>query len=359
MAVPASARRIQYDDCVDAGGEPPDGEDPPDEMKERLRAKVLGLELDDEPAAASSQPARKLLGGRYELGTELGSGTMGVVHRARDMHTGKDVAIKILRRFAAGKGQAVARFRREAQLAASLEHGNIVRILDHAELEDGRSYIATELVTGKSLRAVLAADKQVCWKKATALLVQIAKALEYAHDKGVVHRDLKPANIMLTAGEHAAEVKVIDFGLARCTDERGLTKLTDTGDLIGTPMYMSPEQAKGECAGPSSDVYALGCIAYEMLTGRRPIEGATFAAVMMQRQQQEPRPFAEVAPDHTAPAELEGVVLRALRRAPEKRPSMAAFRLELERAGRPSSSLAGRALELCLRAFRGPSTRPS
>jgi serine/threonine-protein kinase len=280
-------------------------------------------------------PGPPLIAGRYELLGIIGKGSMGEVHKARDIKTDTIVAVKLLRGCAKA-AIAAERFRREAELICRLKHANIVTILEYGDLSDGRKYIVMDLVEGTSLRKQLAKDNEVSTDCACEIVRQIADAVAAAHQSGVVHRDLSPGNILLTQRESGLHCTVIDFGLARCMDEAG-PKLTDTGDVLGTPRYMSPEQAAGDKAGRPSDVYALGCIAYEMLTGVPVVDGRTIAEVLDQQRHEAPQAFAAVAPHRAVPPAVEAVVLRALRKAPGDRwPDMASFRDALAQALEPA-----------------------
>jgi serine/threonine protein kinase len=242
--------------------------------------------------------------------------------------SGDPVAIKLLRRCDGCNGTAGDRLRREAQLIARLRHAHIVEVFEYGDLPDGRKYIVMELLEGTSLKRALEPGRPVPWRRAQAMLVQIADALAYAHENAVVHRDLSPANILLTPrDDDSVHCTVIDFGLARSIDGATTKELTNTGDLVGTPRYMSPEQAKGDVATPASDIYALGCIAYELLTGRPAAPGETLTEVVTMQQFHVPPPFAEVAPGLEVPPALEAAVHRALRKRPVQRfADMAAFR---------------------------------
>jgi eukaryotic-like serine/threonine-protein kinase len=301
---------------VVAGGEPPD-----DGMEQRLRRALFGGGGGEPPGP----PGPTLIAGRYELLAVIGKGSMGEVHRARDIKSGTIVAVKLLRG-CASVPTAAERFRREAELICRLQHANIVSILEYGDLSDGRKYIVMDLIEGTSLRTQLAKDNEVSTECACEIVRQVADALASAHQLGVVHRDLSPGNILLTQRETGLHCTVIDFGLAKCIDAAG-EKLTATGDVLGTPRYMSPEQATGDKAGPASDVYALGCIAYEMLTGVPVVRGRTIAEVLDQQRHEVPAAFAAVAPHRAVPAAIEAVVLRALRKTPSERwPDMASFR---------------------------------
>src|SRR5215472_6702905 len=203
-----------------------------------------------------------LLGGRYVLGEVLGVGGMATVWRATDQMLGREVAVKILSpQYAADPG-FLARFEREARLAARLSHPRLVTVFD-CGTDRGAAFIVMELVRGRTVRQVLDQSGLLPPGEAVAIAAAVCEALDVAHAAGLVHRDIKPANIALSDGE----VKVLDFGIARADDPGGATR---TVGVLGTAAYLSPEQASGAPAGPSSDLYSLGCVLFEMLTGVPP-----------------------------------------------------------------------------------------
>ena len=217
----------------------------------------------------------RTLNERYHLERKLASGAMGTVFLARDDRLHRKVAVKLLNESLAGDERFVERFRREARAAAGLSHPNIANIFDYGE-EAGCYYIVMEYVPGRDLAQVIAQDSPLSAERTCAIGLQIARALEAAHAQGIVHRDIKPANVIVTQG---GKVKVTDFGIARAA---GDTTLTATGSVLGTARYLSPEQARGEEAGPASDIYSTGIVLYEMLTGTVPFTQKTALAVAMQ-----------------------------------------------------------------------------
>src|SRR5215208_7198809 len=217
----------------------------------------------------------KIVDGRYVLGESLGSGGMGEVYLAHDGVLERDVALKVLRSQYAGDEEFAERFRREARSAASLSHPNIVQVYDRGEAEDGTSYIAMEYVPGGTLKERISERGAPDPGVAASLALQIAEALDAAHECGVVHRDIKSQNILLSA---TGDAKVADFGIARAADE---TTISHLGDILGTAKYMSPEQATGKPATPKSDLYSLGVVLYEMLTGELPYTAESSVAVSM------------------------------------------------------------------------------
>ena len=270
-----------------------------------------------------------LLGGRYELGATLGVGGMAEVYRGRDSRLGRDVAVKILRTELAADPTFLARFRREAQAAASLNHPHIVAVYDTGE-DGGVPYIVMEYVEGKTLRDVLRTEGRMLPQRALEIVADVCSALEYSHVAGIVHRDIKPANVMLTSN---GTVKVMDFGIARATTSQTMTQ---TAAVLGTAQYLSPEQARGEHVDARSDVYSTGCLLYELLTHTPPFSGDSPVAVAYQHVREDPE-----LPSHRAPGlppALDAVVLKAMAKNPGNRYQTASeFRDDLLRAfaGRP------------------------
>src|SRR3954451_9357691 len=277
----------------------------------------------------------RLLGGRYELGDVLGYGGMAEVHHGRDVRLGRDVAIKMLRTDLARDPAFQARFRREAQSAASLNHPAIVAVYDTGEdTHDGvvSPYIVMEYVEGRTLRQVLEAEGRLLPQRALEITARICTALDQAHRAGIVHRDVKPGNVMLTP---SGEVKVMDFGIARALTSSAAT-MTQTAAVIGPAHYLSPEQARGEHVDARSDVYSTGCMLYELLTGAPPFAGDTAVAVAYQHVREDPMPPSRVEPD--VPASVDAIVLKALAKNPANRYQTAGDRrADIERAlaGRP------------------------
>ncbi|MFF9346708.1 Stk1 family PASTA domain-containing Ser/Thr kinase [Streptomyces sp. NPDC014734] len=256
------------------------------------------------------------LGGRYELGSVLGRGGMAEVYLAHDTRLGRTVAVKTLRADLARDPSFQARFRREAQSAASLNHPAIVAVYDTGEdYVDGVSipYIVMEYVDGSTLRELLHSGRKLLPERTLEMTVGILQALEYSHRAGIVHRDIKPANVMLT---RTGQVKVMDFGIARAMGDSGMT-MTQTAAVIGTAQYLSPEQAKGEQVDARSDLYSTGCLLYELLTVRPPFVGDSPVAVAYQHVREEPQPPSNFDPEIT-PA-MDAIVLKALVKDPDYR----------------------------------------
>jgi serine/threonine-protein kinase len=270
---------------------------------------------------------------KYRLEERLGIGGMGTVYRARHLLIDRPVAVKVLNQRFVEDEAARTRFRREARAAGRLQHTNAVTVTDFGESHDGYVYLVMELLEGRTLRDVLAKEAPLDAARAVSLMLQISAAVAAAHDAGIIHRDLKPANIFIVQrAEVPAVVKVLDFGIAKLAaeslDEDEPMTLTQIGAMIGTPRYMSPEQCDGAELTPAADVYSLGVILYEMLTGTVPFSGSTPLAIAMKHTSETPRNPREFV--STIPPALEQLVLHTLQKQPQDRPANAAeFRKEL------------------------------
>lgn len=265
----------------------------------------------------------KLLG-RYRLDEHLAAGGMGAVYAATDERLGRGVAIKVLKEDLAGDQRFVERFRREARAVAALNHPNIASVFDYGE-DESRHFIVMELVRGRDLAQVLHEEKTIEPSRASGIAAQICGALGAAHDAGVIHRDVKPANVILGAGDR---VKVTDFGIARAA---GQSTLTATGSVLGTAHYLSPEQASGSPLQPQSDLYSLGIVLYEMLTGAPPFSGSSPVSIAMSHVSDVISPPSSLVRD--VPENLDRTVMRATAKSPADRfPSAAEMRAALESA---------------------------
>ena len=295
------------------------------------------LGADATVAGEDALPRDALLGStlddKYRLDERLGEGGMGTVYRATHLLIERPVAIKVLSPRLVTDEAARERFRREARAAGRLQHTNAVAVTDFGETREGLVYLVMELLEGKSLREVLASDAPLDPARAVSLMLQISAAVEAAHEAGIIHRDLKPGNIFLVQRPDSPYiVKVLDFGIAKIAADDGEFSLNDTltgtGVMIGTPRYMSPEQCDGAQLAPASDVYSLGVILYEMLTGQTPFSGVSPLALALKHSSECPRPPRELVA--TIPPALEAVALHALEKGAETRPADAgAFRREL------------------------------
>lgn len=252
----------------------------------------------------------RLLGNRYEILEKMGTGGMAVVYRARCTLLNRIVAVKVLRDEYTSDADFVRRFRQEAQAVASLSHPNIVSVYD-VGAEDGIHYIVMEYVSGQNLKELIREQAPFSPARAADIASQIATALEHAHENNIVHRDIKPHNILITRN---GTVKVTDFGIARAVSAATVTR---TGTIIGSVHYFSPEQARGEPTGIKSDIYSLGVVLYEMLTGRVPFEGESPIGVALKHIQSEPAPVAAVNP--SVPGIMSRIVQKAMAKNPEFR----------------------------------------
>jgi serine/threonine-protein kinase len=280
----------------------------------------------------SQARSKRVLAGRYEIETLLGQGGMARVFRGTDRVLDRTVAIKVLSPQFADDDQFVSRFRREAQAAAGLNHPNIVGVYDTGDQGDVH-FIVMEYIEGRTLRDVIRGEGPLMPERVAEIGEAVARALSSAHQAGLVHRDIKPGNIMLT---REGEVKVMDFGIARTST--GDT-LTQTAAVLGTASYLSPEQAQGLTVDARSDIYSLGCVLYEMLTGRAPFTGDSPVAIAYKHVKEDPTPPSRLNPDVTEP--LDAVVMKCMAKHPSNRYDTAEeLRADLERARRGQPTLA-------------------
>jgi len=292
-------------------------------------------------ARSSSRAADPLVGTvldqRYRVSRILGEGGMGIVYEAMHQRIDRKLAIKVLREDFSSRPDVVERFRREAKSASKIGHPNIVDVIDFGETPLGASYFVMEMLEGEDLADLLSREIRLSPSRAVSIAYQCCRALAAAHEKGIVHRDLKPENVFLLArGGFPDFVKLVDFGVAKMTEldhAEGSAgrRLTRTGMIFGTPEYMSPEQANGQPLDHRVDIYALGIILYETLTGSVPFEGESFMAVLSKHAVQPVPPLRETWPGLNVSPELEAVVMRALAKQRDQRfPQMRAFADALE-----------------------------
>jgi serine/threonine-protein kinase len=253
-----------------------------------------------------------IIDGRYRLLGRIGSGGMADVVCAEDLQLGRKVAIKLLHRRFAEDDEFVERFRREASAAAGLQHPNVVAVYDRGAW-DGTYYIVMEYLDGRSLKRLIQDEAPLAPQRAIDLATQILKAARFAHRRGIIHRDLKPHNVIVDEHSTSPHLKVTDFGIAKA----GASDMTQTGSIMGTAQYLSPEQAQGHAVSAASDLYAVGIILYEMLTGRVPFDGESAVTIALKQVGEAPVPPSALNPTVT-PA-LEAVVLRALEKDPADR----------------------------------------
>ncbi|MBU1413627.1 protein kinase [Myxococcota bacterium] len=254
-----------------------------------------------------------IVGGRFRVQSLLGEGGMGEVYLGRHEPLGDMVAIKVLKKEHAKDERMVARFRREARSTSRVQHRNVVAIFDMGQLDDGRLYLVMEYIKGRSLVEILDEEGALSVERAVRLSVQIADAMAAAHSMGIMHRDLKPENIVVINTPEGEHVKVLDFGLARMVENNAPEdKITMSGEVFGTPVYMSPEQCFGESLSFPTDVYSFGACFFELLTGEPPFEGNNIVSIMLAHKNQTPRIPSEVYPENKIPPELDAFVLKCL-----------------------------------------------
>ena len=296
-----------------------------------------------------------LLAGRYRVHRRLGEGGMGRVYEAEHVELGRRVAVKVMRRKYADQKAMVERFRLEARSASKIGHPNVVQVFDFGTTTAGEGFIVMELLSGVPLSEVIKQQGPMELGRSLSILCEVATALRAAHQSGVIHRDLKPANIFLIRvnADERERVRVLDFGMAKLIDltagsGSGTGGLTQAGEILGTPEYMAPEQAIGGEIDRRIDVYALGCVAYEMWTGTPPFSGPNYVTVLAKHMDEKPPRISDL---RDAPPALEQLVARALSKNPEDRPAdMGAFIAALQRIaedeGVAGSLLPARALAL-------------
>ena len=295
-------------------------------------------------AAAVAAGPREMLGreiaGRYRILAKLGEGGMGAVFRAEQISLKRAVALKVLRPEMSRDPGLLRRFNAEAELVAKLSHPNTVAIYDFGQDSDGSLFIAMELIEGASLRGVLRDAGPLPPLRALGIAAQIAASLADAHAHAIIHRDLKPDNVMLQdRGRERDIARVLDFGIAKLRDDTRATQLmTQAGDMLGTPQYMAPEQIRGEVIDGRTDVYALGCIVYEMLTGRMVFEAPTVMALLSKHLLELPQPPSQRRPDLAIAPALDALVLSAMAKVPAARP--------------PTMEAYGETIAALLRAYR-------
>jgi serine/threonine protein kinase len=309
--------------------------------------KLLTPPEGSEPKADGSIGANlKNLSERYKLLNELGVGGMGTVFRAVERETKATYAVKVMHRHLKADAANVLRFEREAQLAMSLQHPNIVEVFDFGLTEASEPYMVMEYLEGENLDDMLEESGRLSIEKFAPIFSQVCAGLSYAHESNIVHRDIKPSNIMLVAGTTPPQVKIVDFGIAKACASTGeicptsvailqsmdwaadkpteevaalLQTLTQPGEIFGSPLYMSPEQCNGQEADCRSEVYSLGCMVFEILTGAAPLRGRDAMETMLKKVRDKPPLMGSIAKDTKFSDELEAVVQHCLERDPDKR----------------------------------------
>jgi len=285
--------------------------------KNRIAALERSLELKGDTSNAPGDLGGNVLGGKYKIGRKIGSGGIGVVYAAEHVTLGHEVAVKVLRGAAARDGSEIARLRREAHVQVHVDHPNIARVLDLDQMPDGSIYVVMERLVGRSLADKLGKDGLIAPGFAIPCFIGVCSALAAAHQKGVVHRDLKPGNIFLCDDGMS---KVLDFGMSKLTSAESLTQ---AGYTLGTPEYMAPEQCIGAAVEARTDLYALGVLMYEALTGELPISSPSRRELLDLHQRQTPMSMRTRRPDLPIPEALDAAVMKCLRKKPYDRPASA------------------------------------
>ncbi len=287
----------------------------------------------------SDQYIGKRIADQFTIVERIGSGGMGAVYKAEQPEMNRHVAVKILHSKYRQREDLVARFRREARAMSQLSHPNTARVFLFGQLDDGACYFVMEHLVGRNLAQVVRAEGPMALDRATRIMVQVCGALEEAHRSGIIHRDLKPENVFLTQQGGIVDFpKVLDFGLAKVTEKQmrpGSLMLTREGMVFGTPEFMSPEQARGKPLDARSDIYSLGIILYELLTGRLPFDAKNSIEYIQLHVNSAPIPLSSRVPGLSFPPAVDAVIARALAKNPDDRfPSAQAFGEALEAAAR-------------------------
>lgn len=284
---------------------------------------------DGTPITVHGQPGIQLVG-NYEFLQFIGAGGMGVIYKAKHPVLNRLVAIKMLHGHLVSDA-IIKRFQQEAEAVSTLDHRNIIHVHDFGVSEHNQPYMVMDFVEGKPLSDVLQQGTTLSMEAVINIVIQLTEGLQHAHDRGVLHRDLKPSNIMVTDYDDCAfpEVKIVDFGIAKVLESEK-TRMTQTGELIGTPQYMSPEQCRGGTLDARSDIYALGCVLFEAITGKALFAGHSMVSVIVDQMNTAPRTLQETRPDMSFPGQLEDLVAKALAKDPADRyQSMTEFSQDL------------------------------
>jgi len=273
-----------------------------------------------------------ILAGRFSIEDTLGSGGVSTVYRGKDLSIGRTVAIKMLQQQPLKDEKEIQRFLQEAKAASAVSHPNVITIFDFGVTSEGQPYMVMDYIDGDSLDELMKIQ-QFSLARILSIFIQVCDALSAAHKKNIIHRDLKPSNIMLLKNDDGEDVvKLVDFGMAKFLLESEDLKLSKTGDLFGTPLYMSPEHFKGKKLDARSDIYGLGCALYEALTGTPPFNGASLYELMSYHVNEEPSKLPFLRPGKKIPQELESLLFKMLAKDPEERPqTMAEIKSELSK----------------------------
>lgn len=280
----------------------------------------------------------QLIADKYEIQSMLGKGGMSVVYKAKHNMMNRMVAVKMLRQELVAVPQLLQRFKQESNAVSALRHPNIVTVFDYGLMDsNGTPYLIMDYLEGDVLSDILKREKQLTPERAIPLFAQACDALAHAHDQGVIHRDIKPSNLLVRKEKNGEEsLTIFDFGIAKMLGQDGSTihKLTTSGEVFGSPLYMSPEQCSGEHVGKKTDTYSLACVLYEALTGQPPLGGTSPMETLMKHVNEDPPTLSEVAPGLDIPGQLEDAIMQALSKNPDDRQeSMREFRDQILEAG--------------------------
>ncbi len=266
--------------------------------------------------------AGSTLADKYEIIKEINRGGMSIIYKARDKLMDRIIAVKVLQAKLIDDETSLRRFQQEAQAAAHLAHPNIIAVHDFGIAESGQLYLVMDFLPGESLGDIVKRENYVDYRRLVPIFMQTCDALDHAHKKGVIHRDLKSSNVMLSESDGIADiVTVVDFGIAKLMPSSGKQpqNLTNTGEIFGSPIYMSPEQCLGQPLDARSDIYSFGIMMYETITGIPPLMGSTIIDTMKMHVNDVPRSFKEVRPDLNIPSKLESIIFKALEKNPDAR----------------------------------------
>ncbi len=287
------------------------------------------------PKAVKVLEANEEFAGRYRIVSQIGHGGMGRIYQVADLQNNRVIALKILHPHLIDDEDSVKRFEREAKAAMHLRHPNLLTVYDYGISEEGLPFIAMEYLNGEVLQKLLNMDGPLDIKRFLTIFLQTCSALHHAHSNSVIHRDVKPSNIMLIKVDEQSDLaKLVDFGIAKIIrpDGQSAEKLTHTGDVFGSPHYMSPEQCLGSELDMRSDIYSLGCVMYEAISGRRPFEGQNALGTMQMQVSNQAKKFSDFCAHLSVPPQIESVIQRAMEKSPEKRyQSAKELGIELER----------------------------